>query len=104
MIKLRVSLGKIHQLKGQQLQPQSWGCLTDTVEGTGKAFSHIRPLRCRGQAGDEKKVEWHVKSRVTNTKISGKNGKRRGRELPVPLCCPRLFNEIHPTRLLFRLR
>lgn len=54
MMKLRVSLGKIHLLKGQQPQPPSHKCLTGTVKGEEKAFSHIRPVRCRGQGRDEK--------------------------------------------------
>lgn len=64
MMKLGVSLGKIHLLKGQQPQPpHSHKCLTGTVEGEGKAFSHIRPVRCRGQGRDEKlRMTYEIKS------------------------------------------
>lgn len=54
MMKLRVSLGKIQLPKGQQPQPSSQKCLTDTVKGEAKAFSHIRPVRSLGQKSDEK--------------------------------------------------
>lgn len=63
MMKLRVSLGKIHLLRGQQPQPPSHKCLTGTVEGEGKAFSHIRPVRCRGQRQDEElRMTYEIKS------------------------------------------
>lgn len=55
MMKFKVSLGKIHQLKGQQPQPRSHKYLAGTVKTDGKAFSHIRPVRCRGQRRDEER-------------------------------------------------
>ena len=77
MMKLRVSLGKIPLLKGQRggggpgaemtstpsPPPNSHKCLTGTVEGEGKAFSHIRPVRRRGQGRDEKlRMTYEIKS------------------------------------------
>ena len=63
MMKLRVSLGKIHLLKGQQPQPPSHKCSTGTVRGEGKAFLHIRAARCRGQRRDEKmRMTYEIKS------------------------------------------
>lgn len=59
MMKLQISLGKIHLLRGQQPQPPSHKCLTGTVEGEGKAFSHIRPVRLGGQDGEEKSRMTH---------------------------------------------
>lgn len=62
-MKPRVSLGKIHLLKGQHPPPQSHKCLTGTVRGEGKAFSYIKPVRCRGQRRDEKlRVTYEIKS------------------------------------------
>lgn len=62
-MKLRVSLGKICLLKGHQPQPPSHKCLTCTGKADGKAFSHIRPERCRGQRRDEKlRVTYEIKS------------------------------------------
>lgn len=63
MMKLRVSLGRTHLLKGQQSQPPSNKCLTGTVKGEAKAFSHIRSARCAGQRRDEKlRTTYGIKS------------------------------------------